>query len=60
MDRTNVLWFLGIVGVLAVFGLVLGAVIVPPDPFSQVFVGVQWLAFAAVLAYLIVFAGEES
>jgi len=60
MDRTNVLWFLGIVGVLAVFGLVLGAVIVPPDPFSQVFVGVQWLAFSAVLAYLIVFAGEES
>ncbi|PSP95139.1 hypothetical protein BRC91_03835 [Halobacteriales archaeon QS_4_62_28] len=60
MDRTNVIWFVGIVGILAVFGLVLGAVIVPPDPFSQLFVGIQWLAFSTVLAYLIVFRGEES
>jgi len=60
MDRTNVIWFVGIVGVLAAFGLVLGAVIVPPDPFSQLFVGIQWLAFSTVLAYLIVFRGKES
>jgi Sec-independent protein secretion pathway component TatC len=59
MDTTNLLWFVGLTGALAVFGLVLGALIVPPDPFSQLFVGVQWLALSIVLAYLVVLHGEE-
>jgi len=58
MDRTNLLWFVGLSGALAAFGLVLGALIVPPDPFSQLFVGVQWLALSLVLVYLIVLRGE--
>lgn len=59
MDRTNLLWFLGLTGVLAAFGFALGAIIVPPDPFSQLFVAVQWLAISVVLAYLIVLRGQS-
>jgi len=58
MERTQLLWFAGLSGVLAAFGLALGAVIVPPDPAARAFVTVQWLAISLVLAYLIVLRGE--
>ncbi|WP_372480207.1 hypothetical protein ACAH01_03175 [Halomicrobium sp. HM KBTZ05] len=59
MDRTDLLWFVGLTVTLAVFGLVLGVLVVPPDPASQLFVGVQWVVLSLVLAYLIVLRGEQ-
>jgi|GEM_PF-3277288 len=58
MDRVQLLWFVGLSGVLAAFGLALGAVIVPPDPAARAFVAVQWLVFSLVLAYLMVLRGD--
>jgi len=58
MERAQLLWFAGLSGLLAVFGLALGALIVPPTLPARLFVGVQWLAFSLVLAYLIVLRGN--
>jgi hypothetical protein len=58
VERTQLLWFVGLSGTLAAFGLALGALIVPPTLPARLFVGVQWLAFSLVLAYLILFRGD--
>jgi len=58
VERTQLLWFVGLSSILAVFGLALGVLIVPPTLPARLFVGVQWLAFSLVLAYLIVLRGD--
>jgi hypothetical protein len=52
MDQEDIALFAGLSALFGAVGIVLVFVVVPPDPFSQLFVGGQWLVVSLLLAYL--------